>query len=90
MTATCQTCRWWNEGAPALAVALREVAPAPAVGSCERLPPVPVCRGYAVQSIFPTTHADRGCGEHQPVGGEDGDGEEADATGKVIPMRTAA
>lgn len=86
----CRTCIWWSESAPGLAVATRDANPIAEVGACERHPPIPVFVGNAVQSRFPSTHADRSCGEYEGVD-DDGDGEEImPPTAEVVPLRSAA
>lgn len=84
MTGRCETCRWWHEGLSELATAA--AAPAPTakarVGSCQVAPPTMVASVHFPVSLWPISHADRGCGSWTPRAEQN--------AGNVVPIGSAA
>lgn len=89
MSRRCENCRWWDEDGAQFATATREVAPQKGVGTCEVDRPqcVTLANGLIV-TVFPQTHGNRVCGRWTPL--TDGDPDDGERMGEVVPIRSAA
>lgn len=89
MSRRCETCRWWDEDGAQFATAVREVVPEKGIGTCEVSgPQSAVLPNGLIVSVFPRTHGDRVCGRWAAL--TDGEPDDGERVGTVIPIRSAA
>lgn len=90
----CDTCAFWRQGAPTSAIAWVNPLAAADIGSCEARPPAIVPTKWFAVSMFPQTHASRGCAEWERVDDDDPGGGESvqpiEGEHNVIQMARAA
>lgn len=82
----CCTCVWWGEASPPLATALINNLAKRDVGTCEVEPPRILMVMGVPCSMYPETHASRGCSAWRGIVGDPGGGEEVPSS-VVVPFR---